>query len=413
MTGGQTTTNKRFGSDGSLMKVLCSEQFQVKDNIASYIEPQSKYIKNTFTISSGYSLEIDSNSSLSVEAQVDLANGGMGCGIMNFAQIINNGSITLKSGSTLKAIGKIFGSGKINNNTGATIYDLFKITSFAGGSALSKYALNLQSVSGVLDGIFPVNEYIFDNIQCTVDFYYGSKYYLLSPVNSNNSNIVEQMELIDTANSFFIYDSSEAPNGVVFSKIVKNGGSKVHLNSFTFNENSKIKIGYLKLNALGYELSSEKFNFPLSHIEIINNGSITIGKANNSPLKIEILPSSRVINNGTLIVKDGAQIGVCSFTAEQYSLLKDGKYHEESTRFGGSKKVWDTHKTNSSPSIGGVYQMLEASYGYPTTNDLLVGKAVATSGKYTYKYLFNENEISLLGFPNVNQRSLQVDLVNN
>lgn len=97
---------------------------------ASFNNPE-KYLLNTLTIDSGVTLTIDGELIIgAVQHYPDQFAQGITSGKYN--QIINNGTILV--GGTLKVYGLIDGTGKIELNNGATLYEPYIVNNFSGGT---------------------------------------------------------------------------------------------------------------------------------------------------------------------------------------------------------------------------------------------------------------------------------------
>ena len=165
--------NYTISSGNTLLVPYKSDQTKAIGTTASRVTSRtnpSKY--RCLTLENGAVLTI--NGILEVSCQENV--GGTGCppgvGVPSgpYGQIdMNEGSvINLESGAKLIAWGFITGDGLIEAKNNATVYEMFQILDWKGGTASSSMMKNEYK-------ILPVSQYAIQNIEASLLFHYGSK----------------------------------------------------------------------------------------------------------------------------------------------------------------------------------------------------------------------------------------------
>lgn len=433
VTGGVSDSNTRLIHGGNIgTTFLGTEQIKVVDGKYTYVPLNEKKLVNKFVIADDVTLTVSSNSNLAVEAQIGYTGGGVGSGINNFSQIENNGTIIFETGSNMKSIGKITGSGSINMKADTTLYDLFKINSFTGGTKMLSKALYITGGTKV----YPILDYQFDNIQCTVNFYNKAKYNFITVLNTGGDTYSQRIVFFDSSNAFMINTTPDSNNDIVITKqfIYNTSDRLMYFNKFIYRSGSSFVFGSISMNLkigdwYSGTLHSKDFNFPLCHLDlsIEQNATLTLGKFGSNPLTFEIMPSSRIVNNGNFVVKDGAQLAICSFGTEDFDIFKNGfsytctepmdffgkKYHGGCDCGGSSPKCDQPIITIFGYELHGgckcytlekaddgfmpAYNAIEKSYGSSISTSLLFTNngnltgSLTTDG-YRYKYYSNASK---------------------
>ena len=113
--------------DGTYTQVGTTKNAQ---STASFNNPE-KYLLNTLTINSGVALTIDGELIIgAIQHYVEQFAQGITSGKYN--QILNNGNIIVNG--ELRVYGLIDGTGKIELNGGATLYEPYLVNNFSGGT---------------------------------------------------------------------------------------------------------------------------------------------------------------------------------------------------------------------------------------------------------------------------------------
>lgn len=126
-----------------------------------------------------------------------------------FGVLMNNGTINLKSSSTLNAYGYLKGTGLVEAESQSTINDLFRMYDFAGGRyapgiyyKTMKYSWFRWSFT--YNNVMPFNCYSFHNISCLLNIYVGSTYTARYQINISNTIYVGVLNVIGPGGLFEI-----------------------------------------------------------------------------------------------------------------------------------------------------------------------------------------------------------------
>lgn len=131
----------------------------------NYVDTNASFVNLTLTVNNGTTVDVSGN--VLILGLLGRAGAGLsGHTSGKHSQIVNNGTITLNSGSNLDVRGYIKGNGTINAESGANVYSPFVVHDFRGGT-------NTVTVFRK-EKISPFVQYEMPNIQCEQFFRSGA-----------------------------------------------------------------------------------------------------------------------------------------------------------------------------------------------------------------------------------------------
>lgn len=146
----------------------------------------------TLTVDNGATLTIANGGKLVVNAKVmGFSTNDEGLPSGTCGEMVLNGGLTVAGGGTLYARGYITGSGSIDAQNGASIYQLFQIKDWRGGS----------TTLDMLNTVFPVNSYLLENIQVDTTYAYGAKMYGQYFISAGDQYFSELLPFLSVANN--------------------------------------------------------------------------------------------------------------------------------------------------------------------------------------------------------------------
>ena len=247
------------------------------NNSSGGVSAGSAYV--TLTIPAGVTLTV--NGTLLVAGNQQSTQPKSGCMTGDYGMISLSG--TLNVYGKLYARGLIVdpgsGTGKVNAFSGSSVYQLFQISDWRGGTKAS---------SAYSAGVFPFNLYEIKNIQADVDYYAGSRLY----------------------GQYYIYALFYGFKGNV-SIIGSNGllrcssgkiSTTYDSGTLTAEIDGSVQSGDISLSFLGTNYNSSGMVLPFGYNMdvVIDSGSI-LAITNN----LKFLPGCTIINNGTMTVSTG------------------------------------------------------------------------------------------------------------
>ena len=316
--------------------------------------------------------------------------------------ILNNGTITLNTGSTIMSYGYLKGLGIVIANSGSIIKDLFTIYDWPGGTnATGLYPKN----------IFPFQCYSLHNVSCTIEFFYGAKYvtyyqfYMRGFYGGDiillgdhglfeleNGYVIKSIREMESSNTNTSYTSSN--NTVTVKDVLDIHGS--------FNDNQ------ISVNIQGEDVStSTTLALPVGFMEIsISDGSGTLSK--NS---YKFLPGSllSIGKTGSLTIASGVKV----IAYENFNYNYDFSYRKtHPTIFDGSGNLDSTYLPKYTVNgtldakgliAGKIYttdntgylKLTNVSGSLPVASALSSGSVTTANDTiYAQIYLFNNNSFS-------------------
>lgn len=248
-------------------------------------------LDRSFKIESGVILEV--NGTLLNEGYSHVANGNRSSMITKACHIEleKDSEIILNSNSTLRTLGVIDGQGSIIAKNGSKVIEPFKITSFLGGTVTLKVVGN---------SVFPFMDYHIDNLRVTTKFEKGSSYGALAQVNMSQ-NVFSYVPFFGDGALFNALDENS-----YIQKSYDTNSSRTILNIV-----GNITDSPFIINIGGTELNSTSLNFPITNMEItvsekstLNLSAYTRKYSKNYYSHYEFMPTSSLINNGTININN-------------------------------------------------------------------------------------------------------------
>lgn len=288
-----TLTNNLSIPEGITLVIPTSASYNdtlTGNNISSSALAGNPYV--TLTVPDGKTLEV--NGTLLVAGNQQSSTKNAGCLTGNYGKIDVAGSLTVNG--TLYARGEISGVGTVTANNGSTVYQLFQIKDWRGGTA---------SLSAYNNKVFPFNLYEFDSITARTVYMYGSTmkahYYIYANNLDNEGDVViigngGQLVFENTAAGIesgnIVFTNADGVTNVEVNGAVKTGDIAVTV--------SQTIWGY----TISYTLDSSTAVCPFGYnmnVVISNGASLAI---NNN---MKILPGCNisVANGGALNIADG------------------------------------------------------------------------------------------------------------
>ena len=161
-------------------------------NTGTYTTP-SAY--RTLTMADGANIVL--NGAMSISAMQKYANGGKMGGVptgkYGHISMSQGSSITVNNGGILYAYGYITGSGNVTANSGATVYEMFQIMDFRGGT---------QSTD-MQNGVFPLSQYYVQNIEVPLKIYAGATEYSYTTIYMSSADFGSSVGFIGSSGAMF------------------------------------------------------------------------------------------------------------------------------------------------------------------------------------------------------------------
>ena len=262
-------------------------------NTGDYVEPTAF---RTLTMASGAKITVNGAISVSAKqkyAQGSKANGGSPTGSVAFIDMAENSSITLNNGGALYAYGFVTGSGEVIANSGASVYEMFQIMDFRGGT---------QSTD-MENGVFPLSQYYVQNIEVPLTIHSGAKEYSYTTVYMSNTDFGSSVAFIASSGAMFNLTS-----GYV-TKRYDGSSDRLIVEAYGDLELSPINmtVGTSSINSKNYDLGIN------SNITVhVHSGTITLGQ------DVAFLPGSKVIVDEGATCKLNSGINVYIYDADQW-----------------------------------------------------------------------------------------------
>lgn len=246
------------------------------------------------TIANGtalYTLTIPDNKSLTVNGTLIIAGnqqsggGTTGCLTGNYGRVIVNG--TMDVNGTLYARGEVSGSGTVTINDGATVYQLFQIYDWRGGS---------ESVSAAQNGVFPFSLYEFKNITANTYYFNGSSMIASFYVYAADNDITGEAIIIGDNG---MLDFSATSDSNEYIEFTYNSGR------ITAGVYGDVESGAITVSAMGYTISSAGAILPFGYNldpYVSAGSSLTVGSG------LKVLPGCSFDVDGDFIVNSYGEL---------------------------------------------------------------------------------------------------------
>ena len=235
----------------------------------------------TLTMATGANLII--NGAMSVSAKHSYASGAAPyyaapIGKCGFVSMAVGSSITVNNGGTLYAYGFITGSGSVTAKSGATVYELFQIMDFRGGSVSTQME----------NGVFPLSQYYVQNIEVPLTYETGAKEYGYTTIYMSSAEFGSSVEFIGTS-------SGNAMFKIVSGSCVKDYDETNDRLDITVD--GDLTMSNMLLDIGGTEIDSADYDLPLNNMTVtFNSGTTTISQ------DLALIPSTQfIVNEGATI----------------------------------------------------------------------------------------------------------------
>lgn len=238
--------------------------------------------------------------------------------------VANGCNVWLDNGSKLCAWGYMFGNGNVQAKRGATVYEMFQVYDWKGGTNVTTHFLDNHH------GVFPFNQYFIQNIEMPVTYQPGSQlltsfgitaYGEIYAVNNigiigtRGSKIKSMFEMVD--------DADEA--GVWVRKSYNPTDDRQ-----VYEINNAAYLNAMTISAMGFTFSSDAYQLPIT-----NNMDIhLLAGFMDITQDVTMLPGSQIEVDKESIVRLLPNKNVYLYDLGQW-----GKYAYSNAY---AKKVWDS-----------------------------------------------------------------------
>ena len=261
--------------------------------VTSYAEPTAY---RTLTMDNGARLTVNGAVSLSAKhayAQGSKSWGGAPVGDVSIVQMRGDSSITVNNGGALYAYGFITGSGTVTANSGASVYEMFQIADFRGGT---------QSTD-MDKGVFPLSQYYVQNIEVPMTLRSGAKEYAYTTIYMSSSAFGSAVAFIADSNAMFnlssgyvVKDYDESTDRLVVKSYGDMDVSAINMT-----------VGTSSINSKNYELPIN------SNLTVeVHSGSIKINQ------DVAMLPGSKIIIREGAICTLGSGNNIYVYDADEW-----------------------------------------------------------------------------------------------
>lgn len=237
----------------------------------------------TLTVQSDIKLTVDGT--LIVCGNQQSGGGSTGCMTGDYGRVIVNGDLDVNG--TLYARGEVSGYGDVTVNDGASVYQLFQIYDWRGGS---------ESVAAAQNGVFPFSLYEFKNITADTYYYNGSSLIASFYVYASNNDITGDAIIIGQNG---MLDFSATSASTEYIKFTYSNGR------ITAGVYGDVESGAITVSAMGYTISSAGAILPFGYNldpYVSANGSLTIGSG------LKVLPGCSFDIDGDIIVNSSGEL---------------------------------------------------------------------------------------------------------
>ena len=234
----------------------------------------------TLTMESGANLVI--NGALSVSGKhmrtaAGQMNGSAPTGPQGWINMLDGSNITVNNGGALYAYGYITGAGAVAAQSGATVYELFQIGDFRGGT---------QTTTEMLDNdqkVFFFSQYYVQNIEVPLTLHAGATEYSFTTIYMNSAAIASSVAFIGSSGCMFTMT-----DGYVVKQY---DGSKDRL---VLDSYSNVSLSPITMDMAGKEIDTSAYVLPINGNISVNahSGNISIAQ------DMALLPGAE-INIGT------------------------------------------------------------------------------------------------------------------
>ena len=230
---------------------------------------------------------------LIVNALVNITTGAYTASVAgkNYGQmdVAKDVKVTIASGGRFESIGFTTGEGLVEAEDGSTVYELFNIVGWRGGS-ISTHMVQSSTP-------FPFNQYSLACIECKISIKAGSHYKMYTCMNMNSKNYDSELSFISTANTSFLKLSGTSH----IEKWIESSGEnigKIHFAAYgtvTFNN--------ITMTLLGNTVGTSGRQVPIP-------GNLVISLEKDSNVEIPSGVSLKLLPGALLHVKSGSTLKI-------------------------------------------------------------------------------------------------------
>lgn len=282
-----------------------------------YIDGIDSYINMKLTIPAG--VEFIVNGSILVRGGLgNVTTGTNGHTTGNHSQIVNNGTVTAKSGAILDMKGFIKGAGTLYMESGSDLYSPFAVLDYRGGT---------NTVIAYKTGkIAPFRIFDMPNVQCKVIYEYGSelKAYFDLYANGSHNNMDKPVTIIGPSGGVGAIFNMQ-PGSVIEVSTEKHAYKEISLmtsetdsgrwatnDRHTLLLKGNIDIGSLKLEIkLSFISATVDMNevlFPIPYLYNIIIGDGTTATTVNANARYKFMPGSALTVNQNATLNMGGEL---------------------------------------------------------------------------------------------------------
>lgn len=165
------------------------------------------------------------------------------------------GDITLQNGSHLAAFGFVTGEGNIDARSGASVYEMFQVFDWKGGSAMLFGGLASNS-----NKVFPVYSYFVQNVESKVTYHPGSNLYAHFALDMSGDYEAPKIHLVGTSNAMFLMDEEDESEDTWVRK-----SYDAITDQQVYDINSSASLGSLRIKVSSYDMESSNFALPITN----------------------------------------------------------------------------------------------------------------------------------------------------
>lgn len=236
----------------------------------------------TLTVAPGGSIEVEGT--LSVGGVIGYPNWEYYQGHTSGAhgRICNNGSITVADGGVLDCWGFIDGSGKVEAQSGAKVYEPFIVYDYMGGT--NTYTLNNAKQSSF-------TQYTMQNISCALNIAYGSTLMGHCNLYAGTHNCFYKTDSVLIGVGGIISLKSGAVLHRTVDKSFSCGSYCSDLGKVSYSFDGGAEFNYLDIVLLGTDVTTENILFPIpyGYDYILENGIYDLDT------DIVLMPGARMV----------------------------------------------------------------------------------------------------------------------
>ena len=263
-------------------------------------------------------------------------NCGVPVGPYGHIKMSTNSSITVKKGGVLYTWGYITGDGEVHIQDGGTVYEMFQIMDFRGGTittymVMPDNTLIVTVLNGLKDGdgkgneyktykILPFSQYYVQNVEVKMTLYSGAKEMIFGNVNISDSPNAMEVEFIGGENALF-----NIGDGARVTKKYDPSTDRIILSTEGEKPDSTITVSGLNVSfsfmSMDFPINTRDYVLPLTNNMTININSGTI----RVPYDVAALPGCEmtVAKNATIVVEETANLFI--YDLDQWKGVYNGQ----------------------------------------------------------------------------------------